>query len=100
MKIIIKRSGGFAGPLLNKTVEIRSGLLSPDDEKALALLLSAVPFSALHDQRFHARGGADIMKYEVTIDAPQGVAAFFFDESAVPEEFRPAWQFITAHFTI
>jgi hypothetical protein len=100
MKITVKRSGGFAGPLLNKTVEIRSETLSPDDEKALNALLSAVPFSALHDQRFHARGGADIMKYEVTIDAPQGVAAFFFDESAVPEEFKPAWQFITRHFRI
>ena len=40
------------------------------------------------------------MKYEVTIDAPQGVAAFFFDESAVPEEFKPAWRFITSHFPI
>jgi hypothetical protein len=100
MKIIVKRSGGFAGPLLNKSVEIRSGTLSPGDEKALAALLSAVPFAALHDRRFHARGGADIMKYEVTIDAPQGVAAFFFDESAVPEEFKPAWRFITSHFPI
>jgi hypothetical protein len=100
MKITVKRSGGFAGPLLNKTVEIRSETLSPDDEKALSALLSAVPFSALHDQRFHARGGADIMKYEVTIDAPQGVAAFFFDESAVPEEFKPAWQFIARHCQI
>jgi len=100
MKIIVKRSGGFAGPLLNKTLEIRSGMLSPDDEKALHALLSAVPFAALHDQRFHARGGADIMKYEVTIDAPQGVAAFFFDESAVPEEFKPVWQFIARHFQV
>ena len=100
MKIIIKRSGGFAGPLLNKTVEIGSGTLSPAAEKTLAALLSAVPFAALHGQRFHARGGADIMKYEVTIDAPQGVAAFFFDESAVPEEFQPIWKFITSHFSI
>jgi hypothetical protein len=100
MKIIVKRSGGFAGPLLNKTVEIQSGSLSPADERTLNALLSAVPFAALHNQRFHARGGADIMKYEVTIDAPQGVAAFYFDESAVPEEFKPAWQFIARHCQI
>ncbi|MGD0781442.1 MAG: protealysin inhibitor emfourin [Candidatus Aminicenantales bacterium] len=100
MKIIVKRSGGFAGPLLDKTVEIDSGSLSPNDEKTLNALLSAVPFAGLHNQRFHARGGADIMKYEVTIDAPQGVAVFYFDESAVPEDFRPAWQFITRHFQI
>ena len=100
MKIIVKRSGGFAGPLLDKTVEIQSGTLSPDDEKALSALLSAVPFSALHDRRFHARGGADIMKYEVAIDAPHGVAVFYFDESAVPPDFRPAWQFITGRFPI
>ncbi len=100
MKIIVKRSGGFAGPLLNKTLEIDSGSLSPGGEKALNTLLSAVAFSALHNRRFHAPGGADIMKYEVTIDAPQGVAVFSFDESAVPEEFKPAWRFIARHFQI
>jgi hypothetical protein len=97
MKITVKRSGGFAGPVLDKTVEIRSDALSPDDEKSLYAFLSAVPLAALHGRRFHARGGADIMKYEVTIDAPQGVAQFYFDESAVPEEFKPAWEFISRY---
>jgi hypothetical protein len=100
MRIIVKRSGGFAGPLLNKTYEIQSEALSPAEEKKLDTLLAAVPFAALHNQRFHARGGADIMRYEVTIDAPQGVAVFYFDESAVPEEFKPVWNWIARHFPI
>ena len=100
MRIIVQRSGGFAGPLLNKTYEIKSESLSPAEENKLNSLLAAVPFAALHNRRFHARGGADIMKYEVTIDAPQGVAVFYFDESAVPEDFKPVWDLIAQRFQI
>ena len=100
MRIVIKRSGGFAGPLLDKTVEIDSGTLGPAEERALNALLSDLPVASLHDRRSRARGGADIMKYEVTIDAPQGAAVFYFDESAVPEEFAPAWKYISERFSI
>jgi len=100
MRIIVQRAGGFAGPLLNKTYEIKSESLSPAEENKLNSLLDAVPFAALHNRRFHARGGADIMKYEVTIDAPQGVAVFYFDESAVPEDFKPVWNWIAPRFQI
>jgi hypothetical protein len=99
MRIVIKRSGGFAGPLLDKTVEIDSGTLSPADERIFNGLLSSLPIASLHNRRSRARGGADIMKYEVTIDAPQGGAVFTFDESAVPEEFAPAWKYIADPLT-
>jgi hypothetical protein len=94
MRIIIRRSGGFAGPLLNRTFEFNSEKLPPAEAKKLESLMSHCPLPALHNQRYHARGGADIMKYEVTIESAQGRASFLFDESAVPAEFRPVWELL------
>ncbi|MCX6559923.1 MAG: hypothetical protein NTZ26_05350 [Candidatus Aminicenantes bacterium] len=91
MKISIRRSGGFAGPLLNKTLAVDTAAMPPAPARELEALLSAIPASALHGRRYHAKGGADILKYEVAMETPEGSVRFFFDESAVPEEFRPAW---------
>jgi hypothetical protein len=95
MKISIRRSGGFAGPLLAKSFVFDTGAMPAARTRRLEALLEAVPPAALHGRRFHAKGGADLVKYEVTIEAPDGTARFFFDESAVPAEFGPAWQLLS-----
>ena len=92
MKISIRRSGGFAGPLLAKSFAFETGDMPQAKARRLESLIAAVPSSALHGRRFHAKGGADLTKYEVEIQTPDGPARFFFDESAVPEEFRSAWK--------
>jgi hypothetical protein len=91
MKITIRRSGGFAGPLLNKTVAVDTASMPAAAAHKLEALLAAVPAAALDGRRFHARGGADLLKYEVEMETSGGRVRFFFDESAVPEEFRPVW---------
>jgi hypothetical protein len=95
MKISIRRSGGFAGPLLAKSFVLETGNMPTARARRLETLLEAVPPAALHGRRFHAKGGADLMKYEVAVETRDGTSRFFFDESAVPEEFRPAWKLLS-----
>jgi hypothetical protein len=95
MKILIRRSGGFAGPLLAGSFTFETGDMPPAQARRLESLLAAIPPYALHGRRFHAKGGADLMKYEVTIETPDGTTRFLFDESAVPEEFGAAWKLLS-----
>lgn len=95
MKISIRRSGGFAGPLLAKSFAFETVDMPQARARRLESLITAVPPSALHGRRFHAKGGADLMKYDVVIETPDGTSRFFFDESAVPEEFAKAWKLLS-----
>ncbi len=96
MKITIRRSGGFAGPLLNRSFKVDTTELPPHDAKKIEALLAVCPLTALHNQRFRARGGADLIKYEVTIEGPASTARFLFDESAVPADFEKPWEYLSA----
>jgi hypothetical protein len=95
MKITVRRSGGFAGPLLRKTFEFSPETLPAAAARKLQTLLEAGPLRALHNQRFHAFGGADLLKYEVLVETAEGSTRFFFDETAVPAEFAPVWKFLS-----
>ena len=94
MKITIRRSGGFAGPLLNKTFEVQTESMPPRAARRLETLIGAAPLASLRDQRFHARTGADLFKYEVNVETAEGPVKFFFDESAVPSEFKSVWEIL------
>jgi len=96
VKITIRRSGGFAGPLMSRTFALDTTELPPHDAEKIESLLAACPLAVLHNKRFRARGGADLLKYEVKIEGPASTTRFLFDESAVPADFEKPWEFLTA----
>jgi hypothetical protein len=91
VRVELRRTGGFAG----RTVHVRldSADMPPADAAQLVRLVSTLDLGRLKAGRSTA--GADLMRYELTIERGgqhwHGTVA----EPAVPAELRPLLQFLT-----
>jgi hypothetical protein len=91
VKIIVRRSGGFAAPNLDKAFELKTESLPHAEARIIEAFSSGPSIEALNNQSFRAAGTADSYRYEVAIETPRGPMKFLFDESAVPKSFQSAW---------
>jgi hypothetical protein len=97
----LRRSGGFTGRAVH--VRLDSADLPPADAARLVLLVSAIDLSGLTSQGGltssggPATAGADLMRYELTIERGgrrwHGVVA----DPHIPAGLRPLLQFLTHH---
>jgi hypothetical protein len=94
MKITVKRSGGFAGPLTQKTFVLESGAFPPAVRRKLEALIAARPLASIRAPKAPPRGAADLLKYEVAIETAEGEQRIAFHESAVPREFQAVWDLL------
>ena len=94
MKITIRRSGGFGGTLLNKTFEVRTESLPRRAADEVQRTLDTLPVAAPLAKAGRTKGGADMFRYEVTIEGPDGPVVLSFDDGSVPEAFKPAWSIL------
>lgn len=94
MKITIRRSGGFAGTILNKTYEVETESLPHQSARKVECVMDAWPADAPREQPSRTRSGADMFKYEVTIEKPGGPISLIFDEASVPDSFKPVWSIL------
>lgn len=88
MKLTIRRSGGFAGPLNARSRDVETSALPRARARRIeAFLESAGEAGGIK----RSRGGADRLRYEVEIESEAGTRRLSFDESAVPPELRRDW---------
>jgi hypothetical protein len=92
MKITIKRSGGFAGPLNDKTFALETAELPRALARRIESFLSAVAAAPMGGRPTRAKPGADRLKFDLEIDSPEGKTRLCLDESAVPRKHRSAWE--------
>ncbi len=91
MKITIRRSGGFAGPLNARTRDLETSELPRARARRIEAFLASAAEAAEAGRKGRARPGADRLSYEVEIASAQGPRRLSFDESAVPPELRREW---------
>jgi hypothetical protein len=90
----MRRSGGFTG----RPVHVRadSELLPPADAAELVRLVNALDLAGLGADRPPSAAGADLMRYDLTIERGTDRWQVAVADPAVPDELRPLLQFLTA----
>jgi hypothetical protein len=91
MKITLRRSGGFAGPLNARTRDLETSELPPARARRIEAFLASVTDAGGSGRGGKARPAADRLRYEVEIESEEGTRRLRFDESAVPPELRREW---------
>lgn len=84
--IWFERSGGFAG--MSVSVEIKSDTLSPDEAKELSKLINRCNFFEFKQDSI-STGMPDQYLYRITIEKEGEKKELEFNETAIPQEFRP-----------
>ncbi len=97
MKITIRRSGGFGGTLLNRTFEVQTESLPRRAADEVERTLEALPADMPLAHATQTKGGADMFRYEVTIEGTDGPMVLSFDDGSVPEAFKPVWDILRTH---
>jgi hypothetical protein len=92
MKITIRRSGGFAGPLSARSQSLETTDLPRARARRIEAFLESVAGAAGAGRAKQARRGADRLRYEVEIESGEGIRRLSFEESAVPPELRREWE--------
>lgn len=91
MRITIRRSGGFAGPLSARTRDLETSDLPRPRARRLEAFLESLQDAAETGRAGKAQPGADRLRYEVEIESEAGSRRLCFDESAVPPDLRREW---------
>lgn len=87
LRIAFARSGGFAGIVLETTVD--TAALPPAEARELEALVRQADFFALPERPDGAPGGADRFQYDLTIARGEQRHSVSLGESAVPATLRP-----------
>lgn len=87
MKIQFERSGGFAGMLLNTTID--SSDLPPEEARALQAELEAADFFNLPAKIDDRSRGADRFQYRITVEEKDRRHTVEFGEAAAPPNLQP-----------
>jgi|WetSurSiteA1Bulk_404760.scaffolds.fasta_scaffold05147_2 hypothetical protein len=90
MRIDFKRSGGFAGLRMSKTIDTNS--LNPDESKRVINLVESSGFFDLSPTI--SGTGADRYRYHLTIDWDGRKHSVQIDESAIPPKLVPLIEWI------
>ncbi|GEM_PF-3862612 len=91
MKITIRRSGGFAGPMNARMATLETEDLPPARARRLEAYLETLAAEAESGQTGAAPGAADRRSYVVEIEAEGGRRSVRLGESAVPPRLRREW---------
>jgi hypothetical protein len=91
----LHRSGGFTGRRVS--VRLDSEQMPPADAARLVRLVSTIDLSRLGPERLPATGGADLMRYELTIERGGRRWHGVVSDPHVPAELRPLLQFLSQH---
>jgi hypothetical protein len=94
VRVEMRRSGGFTGRTVH--VQLDSDQLPPADADQLIQLVGPLDLAALPTGGPASSAGADLMRYDLTIEQGprrwQGTVA----DPAVPDRLRPLLQFLSA----
>jgi len=90
MRIDFKRSGGFAGLKMSKTIDTKN--LNPDKAKKLMDLVESSGFFDLSP--VISRTEADRYQYNLTVDWDGRKHSIQMDESAIPQKLMPLIEWI------
>jgi hypothetical protein len=87
MRIVLKRSGGFAG--ISQTMSISTDQMPAVEAQKVTSLVQQAGFFALPPVIDSAQPGADRFQYQITVENEQGAHTVQVDESAVPPGLQP-----------
>src|ERR1700676_3279526 len=87
MRILFKRSGGFAG--ISQTKSISTDQMPAEEAQKVTSLVQQAGFFALPPVIESTQPGADRFQYQISVDGEQGAHSVQVDESAVPPSLQP-----------
>ena len=93
MRIDFERSGGFAGMLVQVTIDTAS--LPPAEADKLHKLVESANFFALAAQITPAPGGADQFQYVITVEEGDRLHTVETGDGAAPDSLRPLLRELT-----
>jgi len=89
----LRRSGGFTGRSVH--VHLDSEQLPPADAAQLIQLVSALDLSSLGAPRPGLPAGADLMRYDLTLERDGQRWSGTVSDPSIPAQLRPLLQFLT-----
>jgi len=87
MRVILERTGGFAGIKLRTSLDSES--LTESQARCLRELVEKSRFFDLPLELHAPNSGADRFQYRVTVESEKGSHTVVASETAVPPEMRP-----------
>jgi len=87
MRVVLERSGGFAG--ISQTYSVSSDELPAEEARKVADLVEAAGFFGLPPVIRSTEPGADRFQYKITVESEQGGHTVQLDEAAVPPRLQP-----------
>jgi len=89
----LRRSGGFTGRTVH--VQVDSAQMPPADAAQLVQLVTAIDLSELDGARPGSPAGADLMRYELTVERGGRRWQGTVSDPAIPAQLRPLLQFLS-----
>lgn len=87
MRVVLERSGGFAG--ISRTNSISSDQMPAEEARKVADLVEAAGFFELPSVIRSSEPGADRFQYKITVESELGTHAVQVDDAAVPPSLQP-----------
>jgi len=87
MRIVLERSGGFAG--ITRTASVSTDQLPAEEAQKMAELVDAARFHELPSVIRSTEPGADRFQYKITVESERGKHTVLVDEAAVPPRLQP-----------
>jgi hypothetical protein len=89
----LRRSGGFTGRTMH--VRLDSAQMPPADAAELVHLVTAIDLAGLDRPRPGPHAGADLMRYDLTIERGGRRWQGTVSDPAIPAQLRPLLQFLS-----
>jgi len=87
MRVVLERSGGFAG--ISQTYSVSSDELPAEEAQKVADFVEAAGFFGLPSIIRSTEPGADRFQYKITVESEHGSHTVQMDEAAVPPRLQP-----------
>jgi emfourin len=91
----LRRSGGFTGRTVH--VQVDSAQMPPADAARLVQLVTAIDLSGLDAPRPGPPAGADLMRYDLTIERGGRRWQGTVSDPTIPAQLRPLLQFLSTY---
>jgi len=89
----LRRSGGFAGQTVH--VRLDSTRMPPTEAARLVSMVSSIDFGTLPKAPAPLTAGADLMRYDLTLQRGRHQWHGTFTDPAVPRQLKPLLQFLS-----
>src|ERR1700758_5456815 len=87
MRIVLERSGGFAG--IRQTNSVSTDQMPAEEARQVANLVAGAGFYELPSEIRSNAPGADRFQYKITVESERGTHMVQVDEAAVPPRLQP-----------